>query len=121
MTWNLFIDDERNPHNVFWADSKILSRYHEEDWVICRNHYEVFDRVFELGMPSYISFDHDLGEDNWTGYDIVKELVDIDMNTIDTNYMFPKDFDFFVHSQNPIGKKNIESYLNRYLSVRDKL
>lgn len=121
MAWNLFIDDERSPRSIFWADSKIFSRYHEEEWVICRNHFEVFDRVFKLGMPSYISFDHDLGEGNWTGYDIVKELVNIDMKTIDPVYKFSDDFTFYVHSQNPIGKTNIESYLNQYLSVRYKL
>lgn len=109
MPWNLFIDDERFPPNDY------------REWVICRNHFEVFERVLEQGMPSYISFDHDLGEDNWTGYDIAKELVNIDMKTIDPAYKFSDNFTFYVHSQNPIGKKNIESYLNNYLSVRDKL
>lgn len=105
MTWNLFIDDERFPPN----DGR--------EWVICRNHFEVFECVFDLGMPSYISFDHDLGENLWSGYDIAKELVDIALTTIDPDYKFPADFDFYVHSQNPVGKANIEGLLNGYLKA----
>lgn len=106
MTWNLFIDDERIPPN----DGR--------KWVICRNHFEVFERLFDYGMPAYISFDHDLGANVWSGHDIAKELVDIDMKTIDPRYKFPDDFDFYVHSQNPVGKTNIEMYLNNYLKQK---
>jgi hypothetical protein len=69
-------------------------------------------------MHSYISFDHDLGGNSGSGYDIAKLLVDIDMNTPNDNYRFDKDFDFYVHSQNPIGKINIEKYLNNYIRHR---
>ena len=106
MTWNLFIDDERDPPN----DGR--------EWVIARNGIEVMNYFLNLGMPSYISFDHDLGRDAGTGYDIAKLLVDIDMKTPHAAYKFPTDFDFYVHSQNPIGKANIEAYLNNYLVQR---
>jgi len=42
----------------------------------------------------------------------------IDMTTIDSRYRFQKDFDFYVHSQNPVGKANIEGLLNGYLKQR---
>lgn len=106
MTWNLFIDDERDPPN----DGR--------EWVIARSGREVMNYFLNLGMPSYISFDHDLGRDEGTGYDIAKLLVDIDMKTPHDVYKFPADFDFYVHSQNPIGKANIEAYLNNYLAQR---
>lgn len=106
MTWNLFIDDERFPPN----DGR--------EWVIARNFAEATSQVFSKGFPSYISFDHDLGNNEMTGYDIAKTLVEIDMD--DRKCKFPDDFKFYVHSQNPIGKKNIESYLNNYLKYKEK-
>ena len=65
----------------------------------------------------YISFDHDLGDedDGETGYDYAKRLVEMDMDTDFPKYKFPDDFSFYVHSQNPIGKANIEGLLNGYL------
>ena len=107
MAWNLFIDDERSPPN----DGR--------DWKIARSYYDVGNLIYDLGMPSYISFDHDLGENQKTGYDIAKYLVMCELNEwIDSrgNIMnFPENFDFYVHSQNPVGKTNIEMYLNNYM------
>ena len=107
MTWNLFIDDERFP-----VDEPGMF------WEIARNYSEVVKLIEEKGMPSYISFDHDLGDfENGDGYKIAKYLVDLD---IYTNYNFPKDFSFYVHSQNPVGKANIEGLLNGYLKARSR-
>lgn len=103
MSYNMFIDDERMPVNP--TD------------IICRTMEDVIYVVTTYGMPKYISFDHDLGEDKPTGYDIAKWLVECDM---DEEYKFPDDFDFGVHSQNPIGKKNIEQYMNNYLNFKNK-
>ena len=50
-----------------------------------------------------------------TGYDFAKWLVDMDMDNI---YKFPENFSFHVHSANPVGKANIEGYLNNYLNFR---
>ncbi len=97
----LFIDDERFP-------------VHEFDYIV--RTLSDFDNVINtLGTNkiTYISFDHDLGANEPTGYDIVKKLIDIDM---ERDILSPN-FDFYVHSQNPIGAKNIETYLNNYLRV----
>ena len=116
MTWNLFLDDERSPNEVFWADRDMLSRYHEEEWVIARSLPQVAIAIKERGcLPSFISFDHDLGEHHSTGHDIAKWLVDLELGGM---YQFPEGFDFFVHSQNPIGKANIEGLLNGYLKAK---
>jgi hypothetical protein len=115
MTWNLFLDDERNPEDVTWAPWQVREKYRNEKWVICRNLYEVVIAVRTRGMPSYISFDHDLGQDEPTGHDVAKHIVDWDMN--DKHYPLPDNFDFYVHSQNPIGKANIEGLLNNYLRI----
>ena len=104
MTWNLFIDDERYPSDTDGID-----------WDIARNIAQVRKLVSLKGMPQHISFDHDLGKDEPTGYDIVKWLVELDM---DGSYHFGKDFSFYVHSQNLVGKKNIEAYLENYFKIR---
>lgn len=108
MTWNLFIDDERFPPN----DGR--------EWIIARNFAKATSLVLSKGFPSYISFDHDLGNNELTGYDIVKFLIEMDMDDRNSKWKFPDDFDFYVHSQNPIGKQNIESYLNNYLKYKGK-
>ena len=116
MTWNLFIDDERNPEDVTWAPWYVKAMYLTEQWVICRNRSDVILTVMTRGMPSYISFDHDLGRDEPTGHAIAQLIVDWDMN--DKHYPLPADFAFFVHSQNPVGKANIEGLLNNYLEFK---
>ncbi len=59
------------------------------------------------GIPTYISFDHDLGPGK-TGYDCAKFLVDYCLDHDITN------INFSVHSQNPVGKQNIEGLLNNF-------
>ena len=59
------------------------------------------------GIPDFISFDHDLGPGK-TGHDCAKFLVEYALdNTIST-------ISYKVHSQNPVGKENIEGLLNNY-------
>lgn len=107
MTWNLFIDDERFPPD----DGR--------EWIICRNKMQVISAIFDhkQTVANYISFDHDLGENEPTGYDIAKWIVEMDMDGV---IIIPSNFQYFVHSQNPIGKKNIETYLDNYLKVKAK-
>lgn len=78
---------------------------------------ENFHRVYDYdefvlfvnshGFPDFISFDHDLGLGK-TGYDCAKFLVDYCLdNGVST-------INFTVHSQNPVGKENIEKLLNNF-------
>ena len=97
----VFIDDERTPIGPGWD--------------VIRNMADFVEFVEQFGFPDYISFDHDLGKDRPTGYDIAKWVVDRDLDGI---HHLPDKFSFYVHSQNPIGKKNIESLLNNYLKVK---
>lgn len=102
MTYKLFIDDERFPA----SDGP--------EWVIARNKVEVLAAIELWGMPYFVSFDHDLGEMEPTGHAIAVELVSMAM---DGEITFSDEFKFYVHSQNPVGKANIEGYLNGYLKV----
>jgi len=67
-----------------------------------------------LEFPSFISFDHDLG-DGLTGYDCAKWLVEYDLET----GLMPADFSFYVHSQNPVGASNIKNLLNSYMRNKE--
>lgn len=116
MTYHLFIDDERYP-----ADTG-------QDWVIVRSLNEMRDVVSRRGMPGFISFDHDLGDNVPTGFDIAKALVAADLDA-QGDYpaspearglsgALPADFAYTIHSQNPIGAANISGLLDPYLAIR---
>jgi hypothetical protein len=97
----LYIDDIRNPKGIFDH--------------IARTSEDAMEWMIRNGCPTEISFDHDLGGDD-TAMIVVKWMVDMDLNT-DGDFI-PEEFTFYVHSANPIGKLNIEGYLNNYLRVR---
>jgi len=78
-----------------------------DGFVLVENYVEFTEYITQNGLPDFISFDHDLGEEK-TGYDCAKWLVEICMNR---KIPLP---DFAVHSQNPVGKKNIESLLRNF-------
>ena len=58
--YTMFIDDERNPVKKF---DYIVRDYKET--------MKIFDRH---GCPTFISFDHDLGDKSKTGFDISKNI-----------------------------------------------
>ena len=84
---------------------------------------EGFERVYsykefvayleQKGLPKFISFDHDLGED-FSGYDCAKYLVEY---CLAHQLSLP---DYKVHSQNPVGKENIERLLKNFREYSKK-
>jgi hypothetical protein len=105
----LFIDDIRNPIDVFGYTNKEI--FKEKDWIIVRTYEEFTNYLTNNNFPDIISFDHDLSDTSEiekTGYDCAKFLVDFCM---DTDQKVPI---FFVHSQNPIGGENIKVLLNNF-------
>jgi hypothetical protein len=87
MTYKLFIDDERYP-----ADDI-------SNWMIVRSSGDAIGAVQNRGVPSFISFDHDLG-----GADTARIFIAWLTNAlIDGSATLPGDFHFTVHSQNPVG------------------
>lgn len=115
MSYNLFIDDERVPADVTWVSGLHQHLLLTEQWTIARNYSEVMQLVAAKGMPARISFDHDLGNGERTGYVIAQKLCDMDM---DGEHEFPADFEFYAHSMNPVGKMNIMRYLTRYMEFK---
>lgn len=98
MGYTMFIDDERLPV--------------DDSSVVCRSFQEAVECVKENGCPTHVDFDHDLG-DGPSGYDFAKWLVE---NCLDGGG-FPDTFS--VHSQNPVGKNNIESLMNNFKETKE--
>lgn len=92
MKINLYLDDLRQTPSGF-------ARVYDYD--------EFVSFILTNGMPDFISFDHDLGLGK-TGFDCAKWLVEY---CLDNQVSLPE---FFVHSQNPVGKENIEGLLNNF-------
>lgn len=104
----MFIDDERFP-----------SETSEKDFLVVRSSNEAIASIVLLGCPSFISFDHDLGGDD-TAMIVVYWMIEQDLDAREKGQKFFADnFDFTVHSQNPIGAKNIKETLNSYLRFRN--
>lgn len=99
----LFIDDIRDPVT--------------DDFVVVRSYSESLVYLRAFGCPEFISFDHDLGDakEN-TGFDVVKWMVERDLNN--NGEFIPDNFEYYVHSANPVGKANIIGLLENYLGNR---
>lgn len=101
MNTKLFLDDERFPPND--GGDWLIVRSSEEACFWCKH-----------SVPSYISFDHDLGG-NDTAMVFVKWMIEQD---IDRPGFIPYDFTYYVHSQNPIGRDAIIGLIENYLRHR---
>jgi len=98
--WKLYLDDIRNPK--------------EKDFIIARSVKEAIELIKKNGFPSFMSLDHDLGVDKKgnlldNGYDFIKWIV-----KEYENKDLP-DFEYIVHSANPVGKENITGLLNNFI------
>lgn len=113
---SLYLDDCRTPRpNMYF------------NWVVVRSYTEFCNYIRQQGLPRFITFDHDLGEEairvgaasQWqtfdyaacsemTGYDAAKWLVEY---LLDTDQDLPP---FTVHSANPPGAENILAVLRSY-------
>lgn len=100
----VYLDDIRHPQT--------------EGFVVLRSYQEFVDYVLMFGCPSYISFDHDLGNNIPSGYDCLKWLIDHDLQS---QGFIPGDFEINVHSANPVGKENIEKLWNSYKTFKTNL
>jgi len=128
----LFLDDFRIPKDAINLVPTILNKFYwENDWDIVTNYDDFVEYIEVNGVPEFVSFDHDLDDEhyndlfsdkNWvkddsdielmyneykekTGLECAKFLVEY---CVDKKVPLPE---YIVHSANPAGKKNIESYL----------
>lgn len=127
----LFLDDIRNPENAFEYTKQKM--FVDKQWVVVRNFEEFKNHIDTNGLPTFISFDHDLADSHYTpkylwddyekskewqdqqihnektGYDCALWLIDY---CIDNNLELPE---YYCHSMNPVGKDKIISLFNSYI------
>lgn len=120
----LFLDDIRQPKDACYLVIN-PAIYWEDDWQVVKNYPEFCKWIKFNGLPKIVSFDHDLADvhyeidfNDWddltadqlgveeTGLDCAKWLVEY---CLDNGFQLPE---YYVHSANPVGKKNIQSYLD---------
>lgn len=123
MSYYLFLDDIRQISDA--RKYCVLPNINDEEWIIVRNYQEFIDIITLRGIPQFVSLDHDLADCHYghglnnddipyeqykdkTGYDCAKWLV---AYCSEKNIKHPP---YVVHSMNPVGKKNIESYIESY-------
>lgn len=125
--YKLYLDDFRHPSDSFQYTGHVL---YKEEWLIVRNYDDFCEAIKNLGMPEFISFDHDLADEHYhpdmydkekysklvfkekTGYDCAKFLVDF---CIENQKELPN---FLVHSMNPAGRENILGLLTNFNKVQ---
>ena len=118
----IYLDDVRTPY--------------EQDWIVVRDFDQFVDALNKHGLDNitYISLDHDLGDDAMSEYYTnVKHNKTLDYNNIHektgmdcckflVNKCIDEDTNLpqvYVHSANPIGSDNMISYINNFLKSRD--
>lgn len=104
--WNLFLDDLRNPDDPAAREVSGAIHYGIDQWVICRSTEEALREVAARGMPAYMSLDHDLGGDDTTMVFLRRLIDELWVGEIPPNYL--------VHSQNPVGRENIISFMDSW-------
>jgi hypothetical protein len=111
MGYKLFLDDLRTVQMVY-------PHLQEEDFVVVRTYQSFVEYSIENGLPEFISFDNDLGEDEQgnlleDGYAAAKWLVyesELDVRGLH----------FKVHSANPVARVQIDSLLTNYIAFLKK-
>lgn len=123
MSYYLMLDDIRSMSDV--RKYTKLPDVPNEHWVVVRSYNEFVDTINKLGLPTFVSFDHDIASSHYgdglhgdainydkykekTGLHCAKTLVEY---CIYNKLKFP---DYQVHSMNPVGKQNIISYIESY-------
>lgn len=120
----LFLDDERNPvdvYNFMKNDGDYRCKYYEPNdssgktsWTVVRSYDEFVNHIKQNGVPKMISFDHDLADfsgpdgDERTGFDCAKFIAKVYMDNLNSDLEM---FEWEVHSKNSVGVENINGYL----------
>jgi hypothetical protein len=109
---NIMLDDERLPLDI----KNLMGVHFVEDWMIVRTYNDFKTAIDEnIGNIGIVSFDHDIAcfeeDGEKTGVDCVQYLLD---KCIENGIEL---CDWFIHTQNVEGRKNIKSKFLTYLKV----
>ena len=124
MSYHLFLDDNRKPSEVKWLD---LPPY---AWVVVKSYAEFVKTVMEKGIPTTVSFDHDLADEHYAEYTAAHDQNSPSFGTIRYELLHERTgMDcarwlahlcverkvpvplYYIHTLNPIGRQNIFSIL----------
>jgi hypothetical protein len=109
MTVNIFLDDNRDPTYI----KSRLGDLYPKNWVVCRDYFEFVKAINKFPNIGLVSFDHDLqcfeGDKEWTGLDACTYLIN---RCIEKEIKFPN---WYVHTNNSWGRKNIINDILNYL------
>ena len=129
MSFNLFLDDIRDPSDVVWVEGV---KYAGVDWDVVRNYRQFVNAIEKFGNPDMISFDHDLAPEHYrpsmnnpdmhysnyytdgtftikTGYECAQWYVEwLKQND-------KKPAICYIHTMNPVGGINIYNVLKQVL------
>ena len=122
MSYNLFLDNEKTPKEI-WNTTK-SPEYAVYNWLVVTDYNYFIQMISEKGLPARISLCHDFCEEHTTykskknipydtfkiktGYDCILWLIEY---CIDYNQPIPK---CKVHSEKSTGKKNIEDIVDKF-------
>lgn len=130
----LFLDDIREPEQAFEYTKQEM--FLTKKWEVVRNFDEFKSHIETNGMPSFISFDHDLADTHytpehlWTDYDKSKEWQEQQVHKEKTGYecaIWLVDYcidnslqlpNYYCHSMNPVGKDKILGLLQSFQNNR---
>jgi hypothetical protein len=135
---NLFLDDIRVPAQTFIVNGvkepislQEVSGVKPEDWVIVRNYEDFVSHIRHCGVPSKVSFDHDLCHEHMDHYlkqiEKGRETFDYSHSKVKTGlhcasylieYCVENNLDFpqyFIHTYNHIGYQNIKQEIEKYV------
>lgn len=126
MSYNLFLDDVRQP-NSSWMNYFREVTYDLFDFKVAKNYEEFVKIIDELGVPLFVSYDHDLAESH---YDQSMFIGETEYNKAIENSVEKTGLEcakylisklkgephplYVVHSQNPIGKIRIKNCIEDY-------
>ena len=123
----LLLDDIRDCQMTFNITKNSI--YLLNDWDIVKNYDEFINYILKNGLPSVISFDHDLADEHyvpseyWDNYDLSKEFQESQSYREKTGndcakwlleYCYENNLKLpqcMVHSANPVGADNIRKTL----------
>lgn len=133
LPYRLFLDDVRNPIQCASYVHRFGYRgdmYKDgKSWMVVRNYKEFISVIKLRGLPTLVSFDHDLAKEHYddsmydapeeytklyekfeekTGYDCAKWLIAYCQSH---KLKLPQ---YAVHSMNPVGRGNIEKLFENY-------
>lgn len=132
MSYNLFLDDVRDPEQAMLYDRGVslstASGIHHTEWKVVRTHADFVHAIEYCGIPDVVSFDHDLCFEHMRHYhDVTRNVGLVEYANLKTptgkasaeylvevcrkqNLPLPS---WYIHSANEVGRTEIQKVLSR--------